>query len=177
MQGHAFCARHGGVVTAVLAGDTESPFPDLDNRAPSLAQFVGQAVSSAMVDAMREAWPGDLQLGVYAVKLSYLGPERRRSWSRKWTMFSHQGDEVAVVLAVAEDRDDVVMVRVDSDTVAELVPPWIADRATAGDEQVRQAFYASVVDAARRAVAAAYARESVLRRRDLPGWSGPTPPR
>jgi len=159
------------VVRAVLAGGLGTgPLPDLDNRAPSLVQFVGEAVSERMAEAIHEAWPEDLQLGVSPVKLSYLGPERRRSWSRKWTIYSHRGNEVAVTLVVAEDRDDVVLVRVDSDTVAELVPPWITHRSTAGDPTVREAFYAAIVDAARTAVSEAHTREVTVRENQAKAW-------
>ncbi|GAC1344145.1 MAG: hypothetical protein NVSMB29_17500 [Candidatus Dormibacteria bacterium] len=160
IQARPYCPRHGGVVQAVIAaGTTSTPLPDIDNRAPSLVQFVAEAVTEKIVETLHASWPGDLETGVFPLQLTYLGPERRRFWSRRWTLHSHRGDEVTVRLGVAEDRSDLVLVRVDSDTVAELVPPWISHRSTA-DEAVRQAFFANVVEAARVAVEQAYRREA-----------------
>jgi hypothetical protein len=79
------------------------------------------------------------------------------------------------MLTVAEDQDHVLIVTVDSRTVAELVPPWISDRATGANEAVRQAFYDSVVEAAHRAVKQAHEQSVDVMRRDVrtrpPDWS------
>lgn len=86
-----------------------------------MVDFVADAVSPAMSSALRASWPVDLTLGVHPLEVGYLPPNRRRAWVRRWTLYSHAGDAVAVMLAVAEDHDDVLVVSVDSRLVAELV--------------------------------------------------------
>lgn len=164
VEGKNYCRRHGGVIEAVnAAGGGFVALPDISTRAPSLVRFVGLAVGPALGHAMHEAWPGDLSLSVTSVRLSSFGNERDRSWSQKWALYSNRGDEVAVTLAVGENRDDLVMVRVDTETVAALVPPWITRRSYDDDEPGRQAFYRSVIEAARAGVEDAYAREASLK--------------
>jgi hypothetical protein len=168
-RGRPYCARHGRMVRVLHAdGVGSAPLPDVDNRAASLADFVAEAVSPLMSSALHAAWPGDLSVGIRPLDVRYEPPNRLRVWTRGWRLHSNTGDAVAVLLAVAETRDDLVRVTVESRTVAELAPPWISDRSTSADEAVRQAFYNAVVEAAREAVAQAYERSVGYMHREPP---------
>lgn len=176
-DGRPYCARHGRVVRALhTEGLGPDPLPDIDNRAASLVDFVADAVSTSMGTALHAAWPGDLGLGVQPLAVQHSAPHRRRVWTRKWKLHSHTGNAVAVMLAVAEDQDHVLMVTVDSRTVAELVPPWISHRATGAKAAVRQAFYDDVVEAARRRVEQAHQQSTAAMLRDVrPDAPDPSP--
>jgi hypothetical protein len=163
--GEPYCPRHGRVVRVLqIEGLSADPLPDVDNRAASLVDFIAESMGPAVGNALHSAWPGDLSLGGQNLSVQYAQPGRRRVWTRKWTLHSHTGTEVSVAFVVAEDRDHELIVNVDSQTVTELVPPWIANRPSA-DDATRDAFYAAVVEAVRAAVANAHARslERMLR--------------
>ncbi len=180
VHGRAYCPRHGGVVDAVVSGGMVSaPLPDVGNRAPSLACLVSAAVGPAIADVLGSEWPSGFAVGTTAVQLSYVGVERRRVWGRKWTVHSHRGDEVVVVLGVTEERPEVVTLRVDSDTVAELVPPWIDERPRSGAdcETSRAAFSVELAATARTAVVAAHAAELALEDRRAQSWQAGEQPR
>ncbi len=177
-RGRPYCSRHGSVVRAVHGTALETtPLPDVTNRAASLVEFVADAVSGSMCIAVRSAWPGKLSLIAPTLGVGYPVARlahRRREWTRTWKLQSHTGDVVAVTLAVAEDADNVLIVSVDSRTVAETVPPWIADRSIGADHPARRAFYDAVVECARAAVQESYEQtmHRTLRGTPAPGQSG-----
>ncbi len=160
VDGHPYCRRHARVVqvlrTEEMRGD---PLPDVDNRAASLVEFVSERIGSSIGVALHAAWPGDdLQLGALPLAVQYEQPGRRRVWTRRWTLHSHTGAVVTVALVIAEDQDHVVIANVDTHPVAQVVPPWIADRQSAADESVRQGFYDSTLETIRASVEKAHAR-------------------
>jgi hypothetical protein len=170
-DGRPYCPRHARVVevlrTEEMRGD---PLPDVDNRAASLVEFVAAKVGPSMGAALHAAWPGDdLQLGALPLAVQYQQPGRRRVWTRRWMLHSHTGAVVTVALVIAEDRDHVVLVSVDNHEVAQVIPPWIADRQTAADDNVRQRFYDATLETIRSAVDRAHAlSRDIMLRTDRP---------
>jgi hypothetical protein len=146
LGGAVYCRRHAGVVGALAAGAERLVMPDLDNRAPSLVNWVARDVEQVIqeiVTGYRGALGTD-RLVSDPVNLVFLGPERARVWERAWKLVDHTGWSLRVSLEVDELRDTQVAVRVGRNVVARMVPPWIEARQRG--EQL-----APEVDAAQRA--------------------------
>jgi hypothetical protein len=158
--GVVYCRRHAGVVR-VLAGG-EGSMPDLENRAPSLVNWVSrdlEAVIQEIVNGYR-AELGTDRLIADPVHLNFVGPERLRIWERSWKLVDHTGWGLRVGLEVDEDRDTEVAVRVGRNIVARMTPPWIAARrrgeqvAPEVDAAQRREFYGSLTETLSRAIEA-----------------------
>jgi hypothetical protein len=164
-----FCRRHAGVISAIGIADPvpTATFPDLDNRAPSLAAWVARAIDG-------DVWAlllGELgneaggQLLADPVSLSFQGVDRRRAWERAWKLVTHTGVARRVSVGVEEADDSVVLVKVGTQTVDRAVPPWIERRrnhervSEEEDARDRQAFNERLVGAIRTALAAERERE------------------
>jgi hypothetical protein len=145
VAGVVYCRRHAGVVRA-LSGQSQAVMPDLENRAPSLVNWVGHDVEQVIQDIVRgyHAELGTDQLIADPVHLVFLGPERARVWERSWKLADHTGWSLRVALEVDEVRDTVVAVRVGRNVVARMTPPWI-------DARLRGEVIAPEVDAEQRA--------------------------
>lgn len=150
VSGTVYCRRHAGVVGALQSG--EGSMPDLENRAPSLVNWVSRDVEQVIQDIVagyREQLGSD-RLLTEPVHLTFLGPERLRVWERSWKLVDHTGWSVRVALEVEEERDTEVAVRVGRNVVARVVPPWIAARQRGEllpadvDRAQRQDFYRSL---------------------------------
>jgi hypothetical protein len=143
--GAVYCRRHHGTVTGMTGGSDTLPLPDRDNRAPSLVAWVSRrvepAVEALLLDHRR---PGDVaRLVSVPVHLVFVGRERLRAWERTWALADHTGHRLAVTLQVEEDQSTELVVRVQRNAVARVVPPWIEARLS-GEEVPPD------VDAARR---------------------------
>ena len=127
--GMVYCRRHAGVVGA-LSGAEQAVMPDLENRAPSLVNWVGRDVEQVIRDLV--SGYGDRlhtdRLVADPVHLVFLGPERARVWERSWKLVDHTGWSLRVALEVDEVRDTEVAVRVGRNVVARMTPPWIEAR-------------------------------------------------
>lgn len=143
--GVVYCRRHAGVIRA-LSGQSQAVMPDLENRAPSLVNWVGRDVEQVIQDIVTgyRAELGTDQLIADPVHLVFLGPERARVWERSWKLVDHTGWSLRVALEVDELRDTEVAVRVGRNVVARMTPPWIVAR-------MRGEVLAPEVDAAHRA--------------------------
>ena len=150
-EGAPACRRHVGVLTCLsdgLGGAVASP-PDLDNRVPSLAVFVGAALEERVLAVLGEARRRNPEFVIGGEAL--VGPVSGggvRRWARVWTLLAHTGKVCSVTVEVDEARPEVVSVRVGGEIVAEGVPPWMArlangtgpaDQVT--DQAEREAFY------------------------------------
>ncbi|HEV7678177.1 MAG TPA: hypothetical protein VGQ42_06380 [Candidatus Dormibacteraeota bacterium] len=127
--GAVYCRRHAGVVGA-LAGAERLVMPDLENRAPSLVNWVARDVEQVIQDIVTgyRSVLGTDRLVSDPVNLVFLGPERARVWERSWKLVDHHGWSLRVALEVDELRDTQVAVRVGRNVVARMVPPWIEAR-------------------------------------------------
>jgi hypothetical protein len=158
-----YCRRHAGVVRAVPMGPMEpsSVLPDLDNRAPSLVNWVSNEVDAEVQRLLlQELGPsGGAELMVDPVVLVFVGIDRSRAWERSWKLVGHTGTLRKVSLTVEEDADTEVAVKIGANVVDRLVPPWIGQRndpnvLTPADERRRRdRFNEQVLDAIDRGLA------------------------
>jgi hypothetical protein len=128
-DGGVICRRHVGVATALAGVDT--PRPDLENRAPSLVEWVADDTAADIARTLHSVCGGrapDLQAVSTGLDLVFVGIERERVWQRTWKLNQYKGVAYEVSLQVAEEQDSNVLVRVNHNEVARLVPPWIEQR-------------------------------------------------
>lgn len=126
-----YCRRHAGVVSALPVGYVghAAPMPDLETRAPSLASWVAREVDEDLRELLlRELSDGRSQLVTDPVYLVFIGSDRRRAWERAWKLVDQLGRSLRVSLLVEECADAEVAVRVNSEIIDRLVPPWIVQR-------------------------------------------------
>jgi len=129
LGGVVYCRRHAGTVQAIgeLARD-QSAHPDIDDRAPSLVDWIARDIDKDIRTLLaRTARPGESLLADDAARLAH-DFHRNARWERSWRLIEHTGPILNVTLHVAEDDDELVHVRVGTETVADGVPPWIARR-------------------------------------------------
>ena len=129
LGGVLYCRRHAGTVQAIgeLAHD-QSAYPDVDDRAPSLVDWIGRDIDRDIRTLLaRAARPGESVIADEAARRTH-DFRRNARWERSWRLVEHTGPILNVTLHVAEDNDSLVHVRVGTETVADGVPPWIARR-------------------------------------------------
>jgi len=155
VDSRVFCRRHAGTVSALPGGPLAgSPLPDLDNRAPSLVSWVAREVDAEIRHLLLSIAGDDeaAQLIVDPVFLIFVGRERKRAWERSWKLVNHRGTAVRVALQVEEEDNSRVTIRVGSNVVARVTPPWITQRSShpptsaAIDGEERQQFNVEILD-------------------------------
>jgi hypothetical protein len=157
--GVVYCRRHAGVVRA-LQGQSQTVMPDIENRAPSLVNWVGRDVEQVIQEIVTgyRSELGTDTLVADPVSLVFLGPERARVWERSWKLVDHTGWNLRVALEVDEVRDTEVAVRVGRNVVARMTPPWIDARrrgevvAPDVDAEQRAEFYRGIASAVTSAI-------------------------
>jgi hypothetical protein len=113
------------------------------------------------------------------VALTFVGIDRQRAWERAWNLTLQSGDHRRVAIAVEEANDSEVVVKVGSNVVDRLTPPWIVHRRQGErvpdeqDAQERIAFNQRVLDAMQRGLVreqqlAAQASGTAARHRYVP---------
>ncbi len=147
-SGITYCRRHAGTVQAIgeLAKDPNG-FPDLNDRAPSLVNWIARDLDQSIRRLLgRAARSGESVIVDETVRLAH-DPARKARWERSWRIVEHTGLVLKVTVHVSEDNDSLVHVRVGTEMVADGVPPWIARRRegqeveAAIDVSQRQLFY------------------------------------
>ena len=153
-----YCRRHARIIAAIpkteIMGDMG--LPEVMNRAPSLANWMADALEPAFLQLLwslcRQGTTQSVESEpVHAVRTA----DGARHWYRSWKLFDHTGTIAKITIDVDEDQDDLVLVRVGSRIVATARPPWI-DRRRRGevldpedDQRERQAFYAWLFEQAK----------------------------
>ncbi len=150
------CRRHARVVQVLTPVEfrPEFPPPDLNNRAPSLASFLGDGLDQRMrglLDELCHPANGE-HVGTEALNLvTSLNLGRR--WAQGWKLFDNTGPLIRIDVEVDERDDPECAIRLNSRVVLRCVPPWIEERlagapARAADdmEQRRQAFYDTLME-------------------------------
>lgn len=157
-----YCRRHAGVVRAVPTGalDAQTPMPDLDNRAPSLVNWVANELDAEVRRLLlHELGRSGAELIADPVALVFVGIDRARAWERSWKLAGHTGTLGKVALMVEEDADTEVAVKVGPNVVDRIVPPWIGRRGMtnpatpADDRRERDRFNEHILDAVDRGLA------------------------
>jgi diguanylate cyclase (GGDEF)-like protein/PAS domain S-box-containing protein len=131
IDGAAYCRRHAGVVRAMEKTEAHSgQLPDVDNRAPSLCEWVGNELDGgvrAIMIMTQRVHPGST-IGSRPLHCVLNGMPRRPMWYRSWMLQNHTGTQLHISVEVDEARETEVVVRVDSAEVERFVPPWIQER-------------------------------------------------
>jgi hypothetical protein len=158
VDGRAFCRRHARLITAASADEFQmgQALPDLDNRSPSLADYVGDALEPRVLQLLESLCRPGTNDQVTAEPLRVVHPTSggARRWVRGWKLFDHTGITVQVAVEADESRDPEVCVKVGRSQVGQGVPPWIVRRRQvvpplppAEDAAERERFYASLWEA------------------------------
>jgi hypothetical protein len=147
------------MVALLLVPEEERALPDLDNRAPSLVEFMAGRLHDAVVNILQAtaaAHPG-ASIGTDGLHVTRAGMPRVRGWQHQWRLFDHTGPLTTVALHVDEETDDLVQARVNGTVVHQAVPPWITQRmAPSEDDDIarREAFDQELLSAIRQALSA-----------------------
>ena len=159
IEGRAFCRRHARLFASAATGEFQmgQALPDLDNRSPSLADYVGDALEPRVLGLLQSLCRPGTNDQVTAEPLRVFHPASggARRWDRSWKIFDHTGVIVQVAVEADEGRDPEVAVKVGRNVVGQGVPPWIARRRQglpplppAQDAADRERFYAALWQAA-----------------------------
>lgn len=129
VDGDVYCRRHASTMRALgEAASDRRGLPDVDNRGPSLVNWIADQLDSHLRQMLTDASHGDERILVEKdVKLAY-DAHRRPRWERSWKLVESTGMVLKVGIQVDERDDAMVTVRVGSEMVAQGVPPWIARR-------------------------------------------------
>ena len=166
-----YCRRHAGTMRALgQRGHVRSGLPDIDNRGPSLVNFIADHLDPTVTALLESvARPEERVLGDSEVTMAF-DPDRNPRWERSWKLVESTGVVVKVTVFVEDRRDAVVTVRVGSELVAEGVPPWIQHRMNGDvvspevEQSERALFYRYLEENVTAAV------NQVRERSDHPSW-------
>ncbi len=127
--GVAYCRRHGGLVTALGPNVELGALPEIDNRGPSLVNWLAAELSGGVVATLRRVASPSETVQIDTTVAVIYDNNRRRRWERSWKLLESTGVTLKVCIQVAEDDDDALLdARVGSVVVARGVPPWVARR-------------------------------------------------
>jgi hypothetical protein len=118
------------MVALLSVPEEERDFPDLDNRAPSLVEFMARRLHAGIVSILEvtaAAHPG-ASIGTDGLHITRTGMPRVRGWQHQWRLFDPTGPLTTLALRVDDETDDLVQARVDAVVVYKAVPPWITQR-------------------------------------------------
>jgi hypothetical protein len=158
-----YCRRHAGTIEALGADHADVPLPDLDNRAPSLANWVGRDLDAAIRTLLATGFPSQT---MNVTSMVSGGSPRDRSWGRSWKVISPLGVDCSVTVTVHEVDDSVVRVAYDGKDVLAVTPPWIEARRQGlvldevTDSEQRIHFHDSILEALEDAVMATKQRRT-----------------
>lgn len=147
--GGPYCRRHAGVIAALGPDYANVALPDLDNRAPALANWVGRDLDEP-IRTLVDGYFHDRRMNVSPVVA--IGTPRERVWGRTWKLISENGVDLSIGISVPEAEDHVVRVIVDGRIVSEMTPPWIEARrhrinvAEEDDVAARAQFYSLIME-------------------------------
>ena len=100
--------------------------PDLDNRSPSLADYVGDVLEPRVLELLWGLCRPGTNDQVAAEPLRVVHPMAgggARRWDRTWKIYDHTGVIVQVAVEVHEGRDPEVDIKVGRTLVGRGVPP------------------------------------------------------
>jgi len=123
--GIVYCRRHAGTIAAIGFFDHPSGMPDVDNRAPSLVNWVARDLDAFVAATLVQcATPGETFVREPVVS-ALADRNGGRRYERGWKLVDHTGLRMVVSVFVVESDDITIRVRVGSGVVAEGVPPWV----------------------------------------------------
>ena len=123
--GIVYCRRHAGTIAAIGYFDHPAGMPDVDNRAPSLVNWVARDLDAFVAATLvQSATPGETFVREPVVQ-THADRSGGRRYERGWKLVDHTGLRVVVAVYVTEGEETTIRVRVGSGVVAEGVPPWV----------------------------------------------------
>lgn len=123
--GIVYCRRHAGTIAAIGYFDHPAGMPDVDNRAPSLVNWVGRDLDAFVAATLvQSATQGETFVREPVVS-THADRSGGRRYERGWKLVDHTGLRLVVAVFVVEGEETTIRVRVGSGVVAEGVPPWI----------------------------------------------------
>ncbi|HYA00600.1 MAG TPA: hypothetical protein VEK76_09645 [Candidatus Binatia bacterium] len=147
------CRRHAALVQALAPAEFrgELPAPDLDNRSPALAAYLGRAlephVRRLLDEVVRPANGESVGEDPLILVANHTGGRR---WGRGWKLYDNTGPLIRVGVEVDEASDPEFSVRLNGRVVLRCVPPWISARQpaddSAGEEKTRDRFFTILAD-------------------------------
>jgi hypothetical protein len=146
IDGKFYCRRHAGIVRALGSSVTPgSGLPDLDNRAPSLVNWVARDLDANVRRLLAaSANRGESVIADETVRV-VRDFKRHARWEQSWRLVDHTGLILKITIQVLEENDTLVRVHVGSGVIADGVPPWIVRRSENGDmasdDEQRKRFY------------------------------------
>jgi hypothetical protein len=155
IDGLPYCRRHAGIVATLGTSAEAEHLPDVDNRAHSLANWVGNDLDEGIRGMLGQALRGDETLVVEPI-LYVFTVFRTHLWERSWKLVNPGGGVLKVSVDVDEANDAEVRMRLGKRTIMSAVPPWIERRYNphrfANDAQSRREFYALLLSSVQEAV-------------------------
>lgn len=140
-----YCRRHAGVINALRESINDGHIPDMDNRAPSLANWMAQGLDTRIQKVLADAiTPGSSEQVVTEQLTHVLTAYRTHVWERWWKLVDGDNIVFKVGVDVDESKDDEVRIRIGNRTIMSVVPPWIGKRyqsAISSDSYAREEFY------------------------------------
>jgi hypothetical protein len=123
--GIVYCRRHAGTIAAIGYFDHPAGMPDVDNRAPSLVNWVARDLDAFVATTLLQiATPGETFVREPVVS-THTDRSGSRRYERGWKLVDHTGLRLVVAVFVVEGEDTTIRARVGSTVVAEGVPPWV----------------------------------------------------
>ncbi len=123
--GIVYCRRHAGTIAAIGYFDHPAGMPDVDNRAPSLVNWVARDLDAFVAATLVQcATPGETFVREPVVS-THADRSGGRRYERGWKLVDHTGLRLVVGVYVLESEETTIRVRVGSGVVAEGVPPWV----------------------------------------------------
>ncbi|MEO9045207.1 MAG: hypothetical protein ABI352_09325 [Candidatus Dormibacter sp.] len=127
--GIVYCRRHARTITALGAGGDAQPLPEVENRGPSLVDWMADAISDMVVAILETIARTSETVRIEEEVTLVFDAHRRRRWERSWKLIESTGVSLKVSLQVAADTDDALVdARVGTSVVARGVPPWVTRR-------------------------------------------------
>jgi len=126
-SGGQYCRRHASVVPVLPVRTHPSAVPELDNRAPSLVNFVAQGIDAPVRALLKPRATAGEAVAVEPVHVA-MGTRSRR-WEHAWSLRTTAGhDRLRVALEVDDLRDPEIGLRIGREVVSRSIPPWIGRR-------------------------------------------------
>lgn len=126
-----FCRRHARLSQALrpVGFRGELPAPDLDNRSPSLAAYLGEALDPLVRRLLDEIIRPENGESIGEDPLALVVPRTgSRRWARGWKLYDNTGPLLRIGVEVEEDKDPECAVRLNGRVILRCVPPWIEAR-------------------------------------------------
>jgi hypothetical protein len=147
--GRVFCRRHARTVTAFGPFWASQVLPDLENRAPSFANWASGYLDAPIRELFARFY-GSPMLSVSPLGIGL--SQRDRTWGYSWKLVAAQGVDLSIKLIVPEADQNMVRITYNGAPFREWAAPWVqapqldVPRDSATDQDARQRLFTRIVD-------------------------------